>query len=98
MFSSASANMSTMWRLKKNISSIRNDFSVFHSSSRLVSIFPDSAILIVLGLAAGAILDRFWPHEIYLHPGELDSSFSNFTCNFCLFFAFNDSILHFPVN
>uniref|UniRef100_A0A915ASD2 Sodium/hydrogen exchanger n=1 Tax=Parascaris univalens TaxID=6257 RepID=A0A915ASD2_PARUN len=32
------------------------------------SIFPDSAILIVLGLAAGAILDRFWPHEIYLHP------------------------------
>uniref|UniRef100_A0A0M3HYD1 Sodium/hydrogen exchanger n=1 Tax=Ascaris lumbricoides TaxID=6252 RepID=A0A0M3HYD1_ASCLU len=60
--------MSTMWRLKKNISSIRNDFSVFHSSSRLVSIFPDSAILIVLGLAAGAILDRFWPHEIYLHP------------------------------
>ncbi|VDK43946.1 unnamed protein product [Anisakis simplex] len=43
-------------------------FSVFHSNERLASLFPDSAILVVLGLAAGAVLDRFWPHELYLHP------------------------------
>ncbi|VIO89977.1 Uncharacterized protein BM_BM11779 [Brugia malayi] len=38
-----------------------------HSSKRL-TIVPDSALLILVGFAAGSIMDRFWPHEIYLHP------------------------------
>ncbi|VDN00872.1 unnamed protein product, partial [Thelazia callipaeda] len=41
--------------------------TVSHASKQL-TIVPDSALLIVVGFAAGSILDRFWSHEIYLHP------------------------------
>uniref|UniRef100_A0A915Q2A3 Cation/H+ exchanger domain-containing protein n=1 Tax=Setaria digitata TaxID=48799 RepID=A0A915Q2A3_9BILA len=40
---------------------------ISHSSKRL-TIVPDSALLILVGFAAGSIMDRFWSHEIYLHP------------------------------
>jgi hypothetical protein len=45
-----------------------NDILAFHTSKRLVTIFPDSALLIVLGLIFGGCLHFVWPHEIYLLP------------------------------
>ncbi|EFO12843.1 hypothetical protein LOAG_15689, partial [Loa loa] len=43
-----------------------------HSSKRF-TIVPDSALLILVGFAAGSVMDRFWPHEIYLHPDFFSS-------------------------
>ncbi|KAL3991018.1 sodium/hydrogen exchanger 3 [Acanthocheilonema viteae] len=40
---------------------------ISHSSKRF-TIVPDSALLILVGFAAGSIMDRFWSHEIYLDP------------------------------
>ncbi|CAG9531642.1 unnamed protein product [Cercopithifilaria johnstoni] len=40
---------------------------VSHSSKRF-TILPDSALLILVGFAAGSVMDRFWSHEIYLDP------------------------------
>ncbi|ETN81430.1 sodium/hydrogen exchanger 3 domain protein [Necator americanus] len=41
---------------------------VFHRSHVLAKIFPESALLIVLGLIVGLILDELWVLDIYLHP------------------------------
>lgn len=40
----------------------------FSQNNKRLAIVPESALLIVVGFAAGSILDRFWPYEIYLHP------------------------------
>ncbi|XGW32561.1 hypothetical protein V3C99_017259 [Haemonchus contortus] len=41
---------------------------LFHRSNVLAKIFPESALLIVLGLIVGLILDKLWVMDIYLHP------------------------------
>lgn len=41
---------------------------LFHRSNVLAKIFPESALLIVLGLIVGLILDELWVLDIYLHP------------------------------
>ncbi|VDK43377.1 unnamed protein product, partial [Cylicostephanus goldi] len=41
---------------------------LFHRSNVLARIFPESALLIVLGLIVGLILDELWVLDIYLHP------------------------------
>ncbi|KIH62583.1 sodium/hydrogen exchanger 3 [Ancylostoma duodenale] len=41
---------------------------LFHKSQVLEKIFPESALLIVLGLIVGLILDELWVLDIYLHP------------------------------
>ncbi|KAJ1374107.1 hypothetical protein KIN20_036710 [Parelaphostrongylus tenuis] len=41
---------------------------LFHRSNILAKIFPESALLIVLGLIVGLILDELWVLDIYLHP------------------------------
>ncbi|KAK6766774.1 hypothetical protein RB195_026195 [Necator americanus] len=41
---------------------------LFHRSHVLAKIFPESALLIVLGLIVGLILDELWVLDIYLHP------------------------------
>ncbi|EPB80853.1 hypothetical protein ANCCEY_00055 [Ancylostoma ceylanicum] len=41
---------------------------IFHKSQVLEKIFPESALLIVLGLIVGLILDELWVLDIYLHP------------------------------
>ncbi|KHJ98530.1 sodium/hydrogen exchanger 3 [Oesophagostomum dentatum] len=43
-------------------------FGLFHRSNVLAKIFPESALLIVLGLIVGLILDELWVLDIYLHP------------------------------
>lgn len=40
----------------------------FHRSKWLAKMFPESALLIVLGLAAGFVFDELWVLDIYLHP------------------------------
>ncbi|CAI4226217.1 unnamed protein product [Auanema sp. JU1783] len=40
----------------------------FHRTKFLSTLFPESALLIVLGLVAGFILDQIWVLDIYLHP------------------------------
>ena len=45
----------------------------FHSFHPLSKIFPESAVLIILGLAAGYIIYEVFRLDLYLHPGKLFS-------------------------
>ncbi|CAJ0575960.1 unnamed protein product, partial [Mesorhabditis spiculigera] len=41
---------------------------VFHHNHKLASMFPESALLIALGLVVGFIVDQLWLLDVYMHP------------------------------
>ncbi|CAJ0949257.1 unnamed protein product, partial [Mesorhabditis belari] len=40
----------------------------FHHNHKIASKFPESALLIVLGLIVGFIVDQIWLLDVYMHP------------------------------